>query len=1801
MSENNTLSLANKPSIAKSVDFNAFQIQSVAQTREQGDNKSVALTPTQTKQTSAQSEALSPSAAQTPEQGDNKSKALSPSATTKRYKKNNFTFDFAAALEAGHSKGEIIDFVRNKTTNIDWQGAEKVIKDYKAKLQHQKNNPNIQEQDILFAMLEQGGFSFYDEVAPSPDVSQTNTPNDESRLESLGNRSKFERVKDSLAGTFGAKYAQDDVDFLKSKLSESIAANKDFASLPKALQQYLEGQARSDSLGSFTLIPKSGAALYDEQKERFQLANKPKSELTEQDKAKILSRAGFFERFFASDDEIINDTLERDRAELIVTDRLKNNIDKLNNIHQHKSIASILLGSDEQAKQDYLKSSEQIALDLGFEGIGTDKNGALYVYKNDKPYKVERGFFESLPSILQDNAGTISAGIAGSLLGAKYAPAHPATKLGGAIIGGALGSAFGGALDVVLANAYLNRKNTAQEIIAHATQEGVLSALGDGAILGVSKLASKVGTNGAKKVLSNIIEYTPFVGFATRALNGNAKSAQKLINHKMSEEQQAALKDFAQHFGGEIHFANEQTSALQNLTQRFPSDSFIAKGAQTLSDIFSLKTQREAQKDFIRAIRADESGNLTAFIAEAANASPIANANLNKILHDTTSALRTKLAHLQIKPREIKEVFDTLEQGTKQSYTQAIEDILAKLYDTNYKTTLDRSAYRAFRKELEESGVLKEDAMRLLNFVENNIYNEKGVTFTQLNNALKTINAYYKEAKDPNFKSHIKNAVENFLRDDIKQGISNIFSQNNTLYKDAQTLFDTALSDYANMKTTLKMADKLKLRDRATSYERALKNLLGFTKGQGEPNLSNLAALTKDLNSYGKESIELNLLNAMLENALLKRGDIEVFDSKAFLEKLASIEDSFSTRAAKDYITIIKDFHTLFVNDALIAKSLKSATTDTIGSSIATTLEGAVKFQAIKMLFENIVRLMPHIPFARGLNEKIQGAALRYHIRASLKEADSISDFKFNLQHRAQKGAFNNDTKTIINKLLAAVDSTQDTILEQASKERARSANAKNLQTKEIEETIPKDLQEKWVKEFGLKSVDEEFVPSFSLEVKEALSEILGDEQIKLGKGSLVKLIERDRLEFLPYIKQTLENSDIIIRDNDNALIFAKDIGHTSYFTSVSKNENGEWVVATNSYKTINQLKNRVNNGGEVLYLSKEAPNILAEAFTAKAFPSELKTDSTTTIEQYQESLNNALNTQGSLQVGGFNIKGKSYDPEIELLKISKANRSQILSKIPKDIYTIQKDGILIVRLDGDKLKEFLKQSNDPQESKQVLAESIAEHFIRAQGGGVPEREMYKVLQQIEFLTKDTPQTKASLPSIEDNLKKAGYIGIEKGEEIEYFSKGLPEFGTNYPEFYHNGAGAIAKLLETREGQVAGAFHKEGLGDIDLVWGEVTGKGKEAQGFGLAKILEKHIDDFSNFAGDTPEQKLINGLVEIVDSGKVETKNDVSTIYFYKDDKEFKIGLSKGWNGEGENKWVISAYENKKYKGSSETSDHDTFTPKEPLGNLDKADSTIDSLKMQNKPRAVSLESNAHIGSAMLGGSVAGVESDEEGNIVGFDPQKFALGFLGGVGGSVAVGKIAKNPKARAVLERLRLKNVILPLLNKGEKVDSKDVIKVLQTSPQKGRDMIVIGQENLSKDVLEWIVGNNKKVAIDRLDSKSAKELGFKYPTQVRRTIGASEINHTLKRHGEHSGLVQKSGQKPVSLEEIAKWTQYADSADKHIITKDDLGQEVLVSAKQINGYYVVVESIRKKHNELAYKTMYFENGSLQDNEMFK
>lgn len=160
-------------------------------------------------------------------------------------------------------------------------------------------------------------------------------------------------------------------------------------------------------------------------------------------------------------------------------------------------------------------------------------------------------------------------------------------------------------------------------------------------------------------------------------------------------------------------------------------------------------------------------------------------------------------------------------------------------------------------------------------------------------------------------------------------------------------------------------------------------------------------------------------------------------------------------------------------------------------------------------------------------------------------------------------------------------------------------------------------------------------------------------------------------------------------------------------------------------------------------------------------------------------------------------------------------------------------------------------------------------------------------------------------------IKEAENLAKErKNIEAKYNIKPIKEFGTNYAEFYHDGANAIQKLLAEKQGQVAGAFNRQELGDIDLVWGEVTDKVNH-KGYGLAHILDKRIYQYTQqgLSQQQAEQKaidFINKLPDIIKKGNV-VKKPNEAIQILTDDA--KIVLKSNFYGEKTNKWMVTAYE----------------------------------------------------------------------------------------------------------------------------------------------------------------------------------------------------------------------------------------------------------------------------------------------------
>ncbi len=73
-------------------------------------------------------------------------------------------------------------------------------------------------------------------------------------------------------------------------------------------------------------------------------------------------------------------------------------------------------------------------------------------------------------------------------------------------------------------------------------------------------------------------------------------------------------------------------------------------------------------------------------------------------------------------------------------------------------------------------------------------------------------------------------------------------------------------------------------------------------------------------------------------------------------------------------------------------------------------------------------------------------------------------------------------------------------------------------------------------------------------------------------------------------------------------------------------------------------------------------------------------------------------------------------------------------------------------------------------------------------------------------------------------------------------------------------------------------------------------KGKPLKPYGLSKIVEKHLDDFSPFEGNSAYEKLGNGLDFLVKNGELISEHGINTIIGKHNQQTYRIGLSKGWN-----------------------------------------------------------------------------------------------------------------------------------------------------------------------------------------------------------------------------------------------------------------------------------------------------------------
>ncbi|MCQ2637281.1 hypothetical protein JT131_07645 [Helicobacter pylori] len=159
------------------------------------------------------------------------------------------------------------------------------------------------------------------------------------------------------------------------------------------------------------------------------------------------------------------------------------------------------------------------------------------------------------------------------------------------------------------------------------------------------------------------------------------------------------------------------------------------------------------------------------------------------------------------------------------------------------------------------------------------------------------------------------------------------------------------------------------------------------------------------------------------------------------------------------------------------------------------------------------------------------------------------------------------------------------------------------------------------------------------------------------------------------------------------------------------------------------------------------------------------------------------------------------------------------------------------------------------------------------------------------------------------------------------------------------------------------------------------------------------------------------------------------------------------------------------------------------------------------------------------------------------------------------------------------------------KKLHFDEITKLIDESPNNGKDIIVIGDDNLTPEIVEYIHKKHAKVGIERLDEDEITAFNFTYPKNAKAIIDYQGIQHALNKHGINSPSVKFSKQPPITYKDIANYRDIVKNADE-TIKRDNR----IISYKQVNGHFVVVEQINRNKSEFIFKTMFKEKGDYKN-----
>ncbi|WP_407045800.1 DUF3519 domain-containing protein [Helicobacter pylori] len=396
----------------------------------------------------------------------------------------------------------------------------------------------------------------------------------------------------------------------------------------------------------------------------------------------------------------------------------------------------------------------------------------------------------------------------------------------------------------------------------------------------------------------------------------------------------------------------------------------------------------------------------------------------------------------------------------------------------------------------------------------------------------------------------------------------------------------------------------------------------------------------------------------------------------------------------------------------------------------------------------------------------------------------------------------------------------------------------------------------------------------------------------------------------------------------------------------------------------------------------------------------------------------------------------------------------------------------MLITQDNDTiLRTFIPKLNERYMRNHVRNADIIHSFIQPNRTAKSDNALSDVVVYGENTTQKDLNSQEDLLKTSENLNETTkdatplspleQANAEKLAKLQHAITPLKEFGTNYPEFALKPKEALEKLLQEKNGQVAGAAYREDLGGIDFVWG--TPKTKDSNGYGLAHILEKREKQYKRL-GLTNEQakertkELLKQIPEVIEKG-IKDNDYIGHATIRHNGIEVGLSSQKG-NTPLKNHYMITSFETdekvlRELKTIGTLSNNYRDGINYSTSNLNNPNPTTNALKTQEP---LSEQANAK--------KLLKLESE-------------------------------KGIKAEAL-----------------KKLDFDEIKKLIDESPRTGSSMTILGMQNLNAEAVEYIQKNHKRIAVEKIEPSFAKDLKLKYPDDARAVIDYQVINHIPKEH---------------------------------------------------------------------------------------